>query len=44
MVEYTNLKAGFQFYTMFPKYFTMIICTKEVLKFINKGKGGKRTI
>ena len=22
---------------MFPDYFTMIICTKNVLKFINKG-------
>ena len=25
---------------MFSDYFTMIICTKDVLKFINKGKGG----
>ena len=29
---------------MFPNYSTMIICTKDVLKFINKGKGGKRVI
>ena len=29
---------------MFPNYFTMIICTKDVFKFINKGKGGKRSI
>ena len=29
---------------MFPNYSTMIICAKDVLKFINKGKGGKRVI
>ena len=50
MVKYTDItdlklvSSFIQVIQMFPNYFTMIICTKDVLKFINKGKGGKRSI
>ena len=42
-IQILDLKAGLHVIQMFPKYFTMTICTKNVHKFINKGKGGKRS-